>query len=328
MRLAKLTLTVVLALGLLAPPLGAEAQQAGRVPRVGFLYPGSSARLARLEGFWQGLRELGYVEGQNIVIERRAAEGRYERLPHLAAELVSLRPDVLVGVGTPGAVAAKGATRTIPIVIVAVGDPVGTGLVSSLARPGSNITGVSLVNVEFSGKRLQLLKEALPKVSRLAVLWNPLNPLNAAVLKETQSAAAALGVTLQLLAVEGPEDLPSALAAVTRERAGALIVVPDSMLLSHRRSIIDFAAKNRLPAMYNFIEETEDGGLMSYGANLFEHYRRAAAYVDKILKGAKPADLPVEQPTKLELVINLKTAKALGLRIPQSLLIRADQVIQ
>ena len=313
---------------ILAAPLAADAQPPAKVRRIGVLIAGDPARSPQLEGFWQGLRELGYVEGQNIVIERRAAEGSYERLPRLAAELIGFRPDVVVAVATPSAVAAKDATGTIPIIIVAVGDPVGTGLVSSLARPGGNITGVSLVNVEFSGKRLQLLKEALPNVSRVAVLWNPLNPLNAAVLKETQVAAAALGVKLQPLAVRGPEEIPSTLAAATRERAGALIVVPDSLLLSHRRSIIGFAAKNRLPAMYNFIEETEDGGLMSYGANLYENYRRAATFVDKILKGAKPGDLPVEQPTKLELVINLKTAKALGLTLPRSLLIRADQVIQ
>jgi putative ABC transport system substrate-binding protein len=328
MRLTKSGLIGTLALGILAAPLAADAQPPVKVPRIGWLFTGDPARLPPLEGFRQGLRELGYVEGQNIVIELRAAEGRYERLPQLARELMSLKPDLVVAVATPSAIAARDATRTIPIVMVAVGDPVGTGLVSSLARPGGNITGVSLVNVEFSGKRLQLLKEALPKVSRVAILWNSLNAMNASVLEQTQVAAAALGVTLLPLSVRAPEDLPSALAATNRERAGALIVVPDSMLLSHRRSIIDFAAKNCLPAMYNFIEETEDGGLMSYGASLYENYRRAAAYVDKILKGAKPGDLPVEQPTKLELVINLKTAKAIGLRIPQSLLIRADHVIQ
>lgn len=276
-----LALLVTLALGILLTPLAADAQQAGRVPRVGFLTSGSPARLPQLEGFWQGLRDLGYIDGQNIVIELRAAEGRYERLPELAGELVSLKPDLLVTAATPSAIAARDATRTIPIVMIAVGDPVGTGLVSSLARPGGNLTGVSLVNVEFSGKRLQLLKEAVPSSSRVAVLWNSLNPLEVAILKETQVAAAALGVTLQPLDVRRPEDLPSALAAITKRRADALIVVPDSMLLSHRRSIIDFAAANRLPAMYNFIEETEDGGLMSYGANLHEHYRRAATFVDK-----------------------------------------------
>ncbi len=304
------TLTLALAtltLGILTAPLAADAQPAGKVWRIGLLFTGIPARLPQLEGFRQGLRELGYVEGQNIVIELRAAEGRYERLPQLAAELVSLKPDVLVAAATPSAIAARDATRMIPIVMIAVGDPVGTGLVSSLARPGGNITGVSLVNVEFSGKRLQLLKEAVPNASRVAVLWNSLNAMNVSALKQTQVAAAVLGVTLLPLGVRGPDDLASALAVTTKQRADALIVVPDSMLLSHRRSIIDFAATNRLPAMYNFIEETEDGGLMSYGANLHEHYRRAATFVDKILKGAKPGDLPVEQPTKLELVINLKT---------------------
>ncbi len=326
MRLKSAALIVTLAI--FWGPLAADAQPAGKVWRIGWLIPGDPARLPHLEGFRQGLRDLGYVEGQNLVIDLRAAEGRYERLPRLAAELVSLKPDVVVAWNSPGAAAAKDATRTIPIVIVAVGDPVGTGLVGSLARPGGNITGVSLLNTELTAKGLQLLKEALPKVSRVAFLWNSLNPQSALILKETQSAAAALGVTLQPLDVRGPEDLQSALAATTRERAGALVVVPDQMFFSDRRSIISFAGANRLPTMYFAREFVEAGGLMSYGPNLYENYRRAATYVDKILKGARPGDLPVEQPTKFELVINLKTGKALGLRIPQSLLLRADHVIQ
>ena len=323
-RIFIFTLTV----GMLVAPLAADAQPPVKVWRIGWLIPGDPSRLPMLEGFRQGLRELGYVECKNLVIDLRAAEGRYERLPRLAAELISLKPDVVVAVSTPTALAAKDATRTIPIVMIAVGDPVGTGLVGSLARPAGNITGVSLFNTELSGKGLQLLKEALPKVSRVAFLWNSLNPQSAVILKETQIAAAALGVTLQPLGVRGPEDLQSALAAMTRERAGALVVVPDQMFTSNRTSIIGFAATNRLPAMYFAREYVEAGGLMSYGPNLYENYRRAATFVDKILKGAKPAELPVEQPTKFELVINLKTAKTLGLTIPQSILIRADHVIQ
>ena len=323
----KLSAIVALLLAAFVAPLSANAQPAGKVYRIGWLISTEPARAPFIEGFRQGLREHGYVEGRNIVIEVRVAEGRVERLPQFAVELIALKPDVLVASSTPGALAAKNATRTIPIVIVGVGDPVGSGLVSSLARPGGNITGVSLVNVEFSGKRLQLLKEIVPHVSRVAFLWNSLNPLNTAILKETEAAAAALGVKLQPLSVRAPEDLQSALAATTRGRAGALVVAPDPMLVSNRRSIIGFAAVNRLPAMYNFREDVEDGGLISYGANLHHTYRRAATFVDKILKGARPADLPVEQPTKLELIINFKAAKALGLTIPQSILIRADEVI-
>ncbi len=238
MKVLTVGLILTLALSLLLAPLVADAQPAAKVPRIGLLFTGDPARLPQLEGFRQGLRELGYVEGQNIVIELRAAEGRYERLPQLAAELVSLKPDVLVAAATPSAIAARDATRTIPLVMIAVGDPVGAGLVSNLARPGGNITGVSLLNVEFSGKRLQLLKEAVPNASRVAALWNSRNPLEGAILKATQAAAAALGVTLLPLDVRRPEHLPSALAATTKQRADALIVVPDSMLLSHRKSII------------------------------------------------------------------------------------------
>jgi len=325
----RVPLIVTLALSILLAPLGADAQQPGKASRIGYLGNSSLVIASHLvDGFRQGLRELGYVEGRDIAIEYRWAEGRLDRLPDLANELVRLKVDVIVASATPGGLAAKQATATIPIVIVGFGSPVEVGLVGSLARPGGNVTGVSLLNTELSAKGLQLLKEALPKVSRVAVLWNSLNPQNALTLKETQVAAAALGVTLQPLAVRGPEDLQSALAATTRERAGALIVVPDPMLFSNRTSIIRFAATNRLPAMYWAREYVEDGGLMSYGANLYEHFRRAATYVDKILKGAKPADLPVEQPTKFELIVNLKTAKALRLTIPQSVLIRADEVIQ
>ena len=322
-------LAVVLAATFFVAPLAAGAQPPGKVYRIGLLLgAGDQTRMPWVEGLRQGLREQGYVEGRNVVTEVRVAEGRFERLPQLAAELVSLKPDVLVAAATPAALAAKNATPTIPIVIIAVGDPVGSGLVKSLAQPGGNVTGVSLVNVEFSGKRLQLLKETLPRVSRVALLWNPLNPLNAAVLKETEAAAATLRVKLEPIAARAPEDLQSALGAATGKRVEALVVAPDGMLVLNRKSVIDFAAANRLPAMYNFREETESGGLMSYGADLYDTYRRGATFVAKILKGAKPADLPVEQPSRLHLIINLKTAKALGLTIPPSILARADEVIE
>jgi putative tryptophan/tyrosine transport system substrate-binding protein len=325
MPLATLALVVVL----LVAPLAVDVQSAEKVYRIGWLISGGdSARFPWLDGFRHGLREQGYVEGKNLVIERRVAEGRFERLPQLAAELISLKPDVIVATGTPGAVAAKNATRTIPIVMVAVGDPLGPGLVKSLARPGGNVTGMSLINVEFSGKRLQLLKEALPRVSRVGFLWNPLNPLNVAVLKETEAAAATLRVKLELVAARAPEDIERALREATDKRVEALMVAPDGMLLLSRKSVIDFAATNRLPAMYNFFEEAENGGLISYGADLYDTYRRGASFVAKILKGAKPGDLAVEQSSRLQLVINLRTAKALGLTLPPSVLARADQIIE
>jgi putative ABC transport system substrate-binding protein len=314
----------------LASPIAAQGQPTGKVYRVGLLLGGADdpSRFPFVEGFRQGLREHGYVEGKNVALDVRAAEGRAERLPQLAAELVDLKPNVLVASGTPGALAAQKATRAIPIVMVAVGDPVGSGLVKSLARPGGNVTGVSLVNVEFSGKRLQLLKEALPRVSRVALLHNPLNAMNAAVLTETQAAATALGLKVEPIAVRAPGDLRSALTEVTRKRAEALVVAPDGMLVLNRKFVIEFTATNRLPAMYNFREETESGGLMSYGADLHENFRRGSVFVDKILKGAKPADLPVEQPSRLHLIINLRTAKTLGLTVPPAVLARADEIIQ
>ena len=317
-------------LAILAAPLAAEAQAVGKLYRVGILLVGTAVPIdiPCVDGVRQGLRERGYVEGKNVVLDVRAAEGRAERLPQLAAELVNLRPDVLMAASTPGALAAKSATRTIPLVIMAVGDPVGSGLVKSLAHPGGNVTGVSLVNVEFSGKRRQLLKEALPRVSRVAFLWNPVNPLNAAVLKETETAATMLSVKLEPIAVRAPEDLQSVLVTAAEKRVEALVVAPDPMLLLNRKSMIDFAATNRLPAMYNFREETESEGLISYGADLHDTCRRAATFVDKILKGAKPAELFVEQPSRLHLIINLKTAKALGLTISLSVLLRADELIQ
>jgi ABC-type uncharacterized transport system substrate-binding protein len=316
---------------LLGAPLAAEAQPGGKIPRIGFLVASSAsdAAIARwIEAFRQGLRDLGYVEGRNIVIEYRYAGEKYERLPALAAELVRLKVDVIVSHGTPGPLAAKQATSVIPIIMTSAGDPVASGLVSSLARPGGNVTGMSLMVPELGGKRLQLLKEILPGLSRVAVLWNAANPYNSLVVREMEATATTVGVQLQSLAVRGPDDIEDALVAAATGRAGALTVVEDPLTNTKRKQIVDFAAKSRLPAIYGIKEFVDAGGLMSYGVYFADSYRRAAVYVDKILKGAKPADLPVQQPTKFEFVINLKTAKALGLTIPPSLLGRADEVIQ
>jgi putative ABC transport system substrate-binding protein len=321
----RLSLIIV---GLLVCGAIAEAQQPGRVPRIGFLGGGSpSSYSARVEAFRQGLKELGYIEGKNITIEYRYADGVVERLPNLAAELVRLKVDVIM-TGGPGAEAAKDATKTIPIVITDVADPVGTGLVASLAKPGGNVTGLSSLASELGGKRLELLKEAFPRVSLVAVLWDPTNPNNVLSLGETKVAAGALRVTLQSLEVRGPDDFDPAFSAIKREHATALIVLRNPVTNTHRARILDFAAKSRLPAMYIDNEFTDAGGLMSYGPNRFDLWRRAAIYVDKILKGAKPADLPVEQPTKFEFIINLKTAKQIGLTIPPNVLARADKVIR
>jgi putative ABC transport system substrate-binding protein len=322
--------TAVIASGLLTAPLAVQAQQTGKVPRVGWLSPGSATSDETfLASFRDALRELGWVVGQNISIESRWAEGRFERLPDLAAELVRLKVDVIVTEVTQASLAAKRATRTIPIVMVGVGDPLGSGLVASLARPGENVTGPSSMLADVSGKQLALLKETVPKATRVAVLWNPANPVwQAAALRETEVAARALGLRLQLLEARGPDELEGAFAAMTRERAGALFVPADIIFVRHAQPMAGLAARHRLPAMYGFREHVEAGGLMSYAANFAVMFRRAAVYVDKILKGAKPGELPVEQPTKFELVVNLKTAKALGLKIPQSVLLRADEVIQ
>ena len=320
-----------LAGGLLAAPLAAEAQPAGKVPRVGFLAASSASDAANarwIEAFRQGLRDLGYVEGRNIVIEYRYAGEKYERLSALAAELVRLKVDVIVSHGTPGPLAAKHATSVIPIVMTSAGDPVASGLVSSLARPGGNVTGMSLMVPELGGKRLHLLKEIIPGLSRVAVLWNATNPYNSLVVREMEATATTLGVQLQSLVVRGPDDFEGALAAAATGRAAALTAVEDPLTNTRRIQIVDFAAKSRLPAIYGIKEFVDAGGFMSYGVHFADSYRRAAAYVDKILKGAKPADLPVQQPTKFEFAINLKTAKALGLTIPPSLLQRADQVIE
>ncbi len=319
-------LVVTLALGLSAAPPSADAQ---KVPRLGFLSPASanSAR-ARVEAFRLGLRGLGWVEGQTIAIDYRWAEGRYERLPGLAEELVRLKIDVIVTQGVVATLAARRATAAIPIVFPSADDPVATGLVDSLARPGGNVTGLTIIAPDLAGKRLEMLREVIPKMTRLAVLRNPTNPVSVAELKKTQVAAQAHGVQIQSLEVADPGGFASAFSAMTRERAGALIVLSDAMFVGRHTQIVDHVANSRLPAIYWTREFVEAGGLMSYGPNQVDMYRRAATYVDKILKGAKPADLPVEQPTKFELVINMKTAKTLGLTIPQSVLIRADEVIQ
>ena len=314
---------------LLTAPLAAEAQPAGKVYRIGVLEPTSMAlNAANLDAFRQGLRELGYVEGRNMRIEYRSADGRSERFPDLAAELVRLKVDVILTRGTPAVMAAKNATGTIPVVMAASGDPVLSGVVSSLARPGGNVTGLSAVAVEVSGKRLELIREVAPGVSRVAALFNMSNPNDALQWKEIETAAPSLRVQLQLLDVRKPGDFAGAFDAAVKGRAGALVVGLDALTWANHRPIVDLAAKHRLPAIYGGREFVNAGGLIAYGVSYPHLYHRAANFVDKILKGAKPADLPVEQPSKFELVINLKTAKALGLTIPPSLLQRADEVIQ
>jgi putative ABC transport system substrate-binding protein len=282
-----------------------------------------------LDAFRQQLRQLGYVEGQNLVIEYRWAADRDDQLPRLAADLVQLKVDVIVVEGhTPAIQAAKQATSTIPIVMAVSGDPVNTGLVESLARPGGNVTGLSLLTPDLAPKRLELLKEAVPTLARVAVLWNAANPVKVLDWHETQAAASALGLQLQSLAVRGPTDFDGAFAATTRDRADALVVLPDGLINSHRKQIVDFAMTSRLPGMYPYREFVAAGGLMSYAPSYVDLFRRAAVYVDRILQGAKPADLPVEQPIKFELVLNLKTAQALGITIPPMLLFQADEVIR
>ena len=323
-------LIVLFAVAVLVVPLTGEAQPAASLPRIGFLGTSSLSdpRAARYVGaFRQGRRQLGYVEGQNIAIEFRWGEGQYDRLPGLAAELVRLKVNVLVA-GTQAAIlAAKDATETIPIVMVA-SDPVAAGFVASLARPGGNITGVSMMSAELIGKQLELLKEVVPKVSRVALLGNPANPGNAQWVQHAQDAARALGVRLQPLEARDPGEIDRAFTEMTRGQAGAVILLNDTMLSDHRTRIADHAARRRLPTVSGLSEHAEAGGLLAYEPSRSDRWRRVATYVDKILKGAKAADLPVEQPTTLELVINLKTAKALGLTIPQAVLLRADRILR
>jgi putative ABC transport system substrate-binding protein len=317
-------------LSLLASLGTAAAQRPQKASRVGYLTAGSQSdegRQRRFEAFRQALRDLGHVEGQSIAFEFRWAEGQYDRLPALVAGLVGSKVDVIVVVGGAATRAAQQATRTIPIVMVAVNDPLGSGLVPSLARPGGNVTGTSLMAPDLVGKQFEVLKETVPKVSRVALLRNPANPASELQLREAEAAARALGMRLQTLEARGPEDIDRAFAAMTRERASALVVLTDSIFTNQRRQIAELAAERRLPAVYGHIEHAEAGGLLAFSANLLHLERRAAIYVDKILKGAKPGDLPVEQPTKLELIVNVRAAKAIGLTIPPSLLQRADQVI-
>ena len=315
--------------GAFATPLVAKAQPTRKIPRIGFLAtPAAEVIKSRVAAFEQALRELGYVDGKSIIIEYRYADGRFERLPNLATELVRLKVDILVAVGANAAHAAKNATNVIPIVIGNAADPVGTGLVTNLARPGGNITGLSDFNLSVVSKRVELLKEVVPTASRVAVLLNPANPTNPLQLEEIRAVAPALGVTLLPLEAKEPDDIDRAFAVMRNERPEALIVFGDLMFGTHRRRIAELAVKGRLPTIWAVGENVKVGGLMSYGTNFDDLYRRAAGYVDRILKGAKPGDLPVEQPTRFELVINLKTAKALGLTIPPSLLARADQIIE
>ena len=311
-------------------PLAARAQQMGKVPRIGYL--GSSSPSLEphfVEAFRQKLRELGHIEGENIAIEYRWAEGQDGRLPDLAAELARLQPNVIVTAGTPGALAAMQATKTIPIVMASSGDPVGAGLVTSLARPGGHVTGFTIVGPQIEGKRLDLLKEAVPEPSRVAVLWNPSYPASVSYFNTIENAGRTLRISLDPVAeVRRANELDNAFFAIASARPRALLVVADRFLLAHRKRIVEFAVAKRLPGMFPYREYVEAGGLMSYAPSNIELFRGAATYVDKILKGAKPGDLPVQEPTKLELIVNLKTSKAIGLTVPESFLLRADELIE
>ena len=322
-------LSILFVVVLLAVAVIAEAQQLEKIPRIGYLGGTSySVNSARVEAFRQGLRELGYVEGKNIAIEWRYAEGKLDRLPTLAAELVRLKVDVIVSAGPPPTRSAKQATVTIPIVMGFDDDPVGNGFAASLARPGGNITGLATLFPELSGKQVELLKEIVPKLSRVAVLGNASQPGHPQALREINLAADGFGVQVQYLEVRGPKEIESAFRDASKEYANAVLVLGTPVLTSQRRQVADLAVKSRLPAIYRNLEFVEDGGLVFYGPSFTDLFRRAATYVDKILKGAKPADLPVEQPTKFEFIINLKAAKQIGLTIPPNVLARADKVIK
>lgn len=324
------TLIAAIAASLLGGPVRARAQQAGKIYRLGILgnVPISDSQGAKVWGaLTQGLRDLGYVEGQNLIVDHRSTEGRSERLPSLAGELVRLTPDVIVVPNQANAVAVRKATHTIPIV-AANFDPLGSGLAASFARPGGNVTGLSLIAPEVVGKQLQVLKEIVPRLTRVAILWSPANRSSLPLLEEARKAAGTLALHLQMVEARRSEDLESAFASMRRERAGALLVLGDAMFILQRQGIANLAARSHLPAMYALREHMDAGGLVFYGPSMVDNFRRAAVYVDKILKGAKPGDLPVEQPTKFELVINVNTAKVAGLTIPPSLLVRADQLIQ
>jgi putative ABC transport system substrate-binding protein len=305
----------------------AEAQQPKKIPRIGVLFRGGPGG-SRLEAFRQGLHDLNYIEGKNIIIEYRFAKGNSERIPDLAADLIHKKVDLIITSGTAQARAIQQVTTTTPILVVVTGDPVGTGLVASLARPGGNITGFSIMSPELSGKRLELLKEAVPKIKRVGVLWDALQPDNIHDFKTTQLAAGALGLKLQSLEVQRAEDLKGAFLVTVKQRLHALVVIGGGIINFHQKRILAFEVENRLPAIHEALSFAEAGGLMAYGVNVPDLFRRSATYVDKILKGTKPADLPLQQPTKFEFVINLKTAKQIGLTIPQSVLFRADRVIK
>jgi putative ABC transport system substrate-binding protein len=318
-----------LAGGLLAAPLAAGAQQAGKVYRIGFLGNSTAALEANLVGpFREGLRDLGYVEGRDVLVEYRWAEGKYDRFPALIGELLALKVAVIVTAGTPATLAVKKATTSVPIVMSAVGDPVGTGIVTSLSHPGGNITGLTAISTEMDAKRLELLREVVPSVSYIALLWNAGSSLQVLAEKQVQAAAQVLRMRVLSLGVKPEEEIKSALAVMARERPDALLVLADRLLLHHRALIMGFATRHRLPGVHAYRELVEAGGLMSFGPSYADMHKRAAYFVDRILKGAKPGDLPVERPLTFELVINLKTARALGLTIPPSLLQRADQVIE
>jgi len=322
-------LAFLAALALIVQSVSAEAQSTGKIHRIGWLASGSSAASLRFfEAFKDGLREAGWIEGQNITIDSRYAEGKSDRYPALAAELVQLKVDVIATVTTPAGLAAKNATSVIPIVMMNVAQPVELGLIASFGRPGGNVTGISWPDLEIFVKEIALLKELVPNVRLVAILSNPTNPAHGFVIKKVKAAAGSLGLELRLVEASKLEQLDGAFAAMVKERADAVLVVADGLFGLHRKRLAELAARNRLPATYGLSENVEAGGLMSYGPNRLAAYRRGAFLVDKILRGAKPADLPVEQPTKYDLVINLMTAKALGLTIPPSVLLRADQVIQ
>ena len=311
----------------LAAPIAAEAQPPRELPRVGFLFYGSPGSSPDVDAFRRGLSEAGYVEGQTISVEYRYASGRPERLPALAAELVQLKPLVIVTPGTPASMAAKAATDTIPLVFAGVADAVGAGLIANLARPTTNITGLTSISSQLGGKRLELLKTVVPKASRVAVLYNPADRSNVLAVKALHDSAPGLGLTLQRVEVQGPRDFEPAFAAMKQERAQALVGAAGLLTTGHRKTIVDLAARARIPAIWGERQFVEAGGLMSYAADFYDQIRRSAIYVDKILKGARPADLPVEQPTKYELVVNMRTARALGLAIPPPLLVQASEII-
>jgi putative ABC transport system substrate-binding protein len=319
----------IITLGILLGSLAAQAQQTGNVYRIGFLGNSTAALEVNLVGpFREGLRDLGYVEGRNVLIEYRWAEGKYDRFPALIGELLALKVAVIVTAGTPATLAVKKATTSVPLVMTAVGDPVGTGIVPSLSHPGGNITGLTAISTEMDAKRLELLREVVPSVSYIALLWNAASPLQVLAEKQAQAAAQVLRMRVLSLGVKTEEEIKSALAVMARERPDALLVLADRLLLHHRALIMDFATRHRLPGVHAYRELVEAGGLMSFGPSYADMHKRAAYFVDRILKGAKPGDLPVERPRTFELVINLKVAKALGLTIPQSVLLRGTEIIQ